>query len=306
MKKQLLFLLAMLMCATQMMAQRRKFTMVTPAGTTTYYNTIQAAVEAATDGSTIYVPDGNFEMGDLFITKKLNIIGMRASEKVANTGAYSRLVGDIYFKEGTSASTVLGVRVSNIYFDSKQEIEDLVIKQCVVGSIKNLNKTPSFGININQTIVDVISMDGSSDAYITNCVFQTLNYLYQGLVDHCVIIYGNGARFNYCKYCTFSNLLFGDSSKYLSCQYNQEINCVVSNSFTSIFVDYKSGDCPHSDFHIKESSDFYGRDLGVMGGTGFTLDVYQSSTRVVDVMVPDHTDDDGKLKVKVKVETVGE
>lgn len=301
MKKQLLFLLAMLMCATQMMAQRRKFTMVTPAGTTTYYNTIQAAVEAATDGSTIYVPDGNFDMGKLYITKRLNIIGMRAAEKVANSGAYSRLVGDIYFKEGTSASTVLGVRVSNIYFDSKQEIEDIVIKQCLVdNNIYNLNSTPSFGININQCIVsNTLDLSGSSDCYITNSVLNYFASIYQGFVDHCVLNGGGSYGSSYNKYSTFSNcfvsMVRGD--------YNQLINCYSAS--TSIYVNF-SGDWAHSDLHIKPESEYYGRDLGVMGGTGFTLDVYQSSTRVVDVMVPDHTDDDGKLKVKVKVETVGE
>lgn len=141
------------------------------------YNKMGDAVEAAADGDTIYLSNGEFE-GDFRLTKKIAFIGSGA-ENNNGTGNYTHYnSGNIVvtMPEGTKLSARL---FDGIYFDNsitfQTTVENVIFRKCRT-NIWNM----SVNKNIESLYFDRCEINGSPSSSIKkvvarNCQFNSLS-----------------------------------------------------------------------------------------------------------------------------------
>lgn len=96
-------------------------------------NDLQAAIDNAPAGSTIYLQPSPTSYGSVTLTKNINLVGRSSSE----TG-YVSTVSQIYIQAGSSNSSFKGLEVSSIGQNTHYTtdiIENISIKECKVNSI---------------------------------------------------------------------------------------------------------------------------------------------------------------------------
>lgn len=140
------------------------------------YNKMGDAVEAAADGDTIYLSNGEFE-SDFRLTKKIAFIGSGA-ESNNGTGTYTHYNSGnivIAIPEGTKLSARL---FDGIYFDNsitfQTTIENVIFRKCRTPWNINVNK------NIESLYFDRCYINGNQSSSIKkvvarNCQINNLN-----------------------------------------------------------------------------------------------------------------------------------
>ena len=102
-----------------------------------YYGSsgFQDAYNASANGDTIYLP-GNAHYSGIGIAKKLVIIGSGHRPDSTLATGRTMIESDLRFYAGADGSVLEGIySTSNIYFNSNERVNDVVIRRCNVNSI---------------------------------------------------------------------------------------------------------------------------------------------------------------------------
>ena len=90
-------------------ATAQQIAVVSEGGETTICQTLQTAIEIASPGSVSYLPGGGFNLSDdVKITKRLTIIGIGHKSNNDNVDGNTKILGNLWFNEGSSSSAVMG------------------------------------------------------------------------------------------------------------------------------------------------------------------------------------------------------
>ena len=290
---------------------------VVSGSTTTMYQTLAEAIGGATDGCTIYLPGGGFQIADdVKITKQVTIIGIGHKANSENADGNTVISGNLFFNEGSSGSAVMGCYISgnvNIGADGKS-VNNILIKYC------NLN---AFGVNskiCTGTVVNQNYLRGSSDCNyaaveVTNNIIKQLVEISGGIVKNNIFpVTSGGYSFYNITSSTISNNIIsngnnggtsgsvGSNNIYLSGTDNHFGDDKVSISgeeWKELFV-RNAGITPASDFHFTEEYQKYS-GIGIYGGTGFSDSGMAPVPFIEAKDIPDKTDAAGMLKIKVRV-----
>lgn len=282
-------------------------------------------MQKATAGSTIYLPGGGFTLTDtLSINKKLTIIGVGHNLSAGNADGFTSIDGNISFIGNSSESAIMGCYVTQDIGIGRDgsAVEDVLIKYCNMYRIFIYNKTCT-GTVVNQNFCRSSIWLGETNAKVTNniangvhsgdCAEISYNVLWASTYP-----FSNGNFSTICKNSAISYniLLYTTSSNVPSTysygnQYNHNMGRYsisddpdfinVTDAWTDVFVNYLSGSNPLSDYHFKEAYQQYEGLVGIYGGSGFSDSGIPPVPYISYKYVPDHTDAEGKLNIKIRV-----
>lgn len=280
------------------------------------------AYEAAKDDDQITLSAGTFNVPDGNITKSVKITGIGAYEESMNTVIASLNVSGTNVRiEGILFTNTLYVSGSTNLIVTRCWVEKLnassnytnaLFDQCVHKEIKGMPYAIGFTFK-NCTINDFSDMNTTSNiGRILNCVI----YYYCSWYDIHKMPYA------IYKNCLLGAESFGSSTATISCtapsefyynvgfyikentqtaKFNTTSASLSSNNSGGTYGDLFNGEML---FPAKPQNTPAGEDgtpVGPYGGTGFSQ--YPAIPRVISKNIDTHTNDEGKINVKIQVKT---
>ena len=186
MKKFYFTLLSALVATVALQAQQIS---VVKAGSTTLHGTLTAAIEAAADGSVIYLPGGGFPINDTVkINKKLTIIGIGHKVKGDNADGYTTISGNLFFDSGSDGSAVMGTYITGAVYvgNDGNEVDDILVRYCNLSRVEVKNKKCLRTV-VNQNYVRSSSPFNGASAEFTNNVCHSITDLDNGIIAYNII-----------------------------------------------------------------------------------------------------------------------
>ncbi|MDR1505416.1 MAG: type-F conjugative transfer system secretin TraK [Prevotella sp.] len=329
MKTKTFIFIAALFAATALHAQQ--ISVVAPGGATALYTSLDDAITGAETGSTIYLSGGGFQIKDeTKITKKLTIIGIGHRVDNDNADGHTNVSGSIFFEDGSDNSALMGVYLSgNVNIGTGQTaVNSILVRYCNVNSIQVRNSSCQ-GILINQNYIRSQSSGGDCAITFSNNIMHSVGHVTGGVINHNMIrhtyyhynTYYSSVHYYYCyiNTSTITNNIFRDAGSQGSAgsSNNQISNNIdarsdaggdhstVPDDWDDVFVGPDNGVNPTSNFALKGSigknGGNDGTDIGIYGGTGFSNTALPPIPRIVAKTIAERTDENGKLKIKVRI-----
>ncbi len=298
----------------------KEISVVSPSGTTTLYETLDQAIQNAQSGSTLYLSGGGFIMTDsIKIKKKLTIIGIGHHTKNDNADGNTIVQGNICFESGADNSAVMGIYLAgNINIGTAENaVKNVLIRYCNINSVQVLN-SGCLELVVNQNYVRNNATFGNADTKITNNVIHSISNVNGGEIKNNLIRHYHPYHFltninhsiiknNINCECYGGNTISGsnntiDNNMGEAYSYGDNYK-IVSN--TEMFENL-SGITSLGNFHLKEgcigiNAGTDGKDIGIYGGTGFSDSALPPIPRIVSKSIPEQTDENGKLKIQIRV-----
>lgn len=313
MKKVFLSMFVAMMATVAIQAQQIA---VVSGSTTSTYKTLAAAIEAAPEGSVIYLPGGGFPLSDeVKITKKLTIIGIGYNAQADNADGRTLVEGNLFFNAGSSGCAVMGCYINgNVYIgdgDDKPEVDDVLIKYCNLNSVQVKNSSCR-GTVVNQNLIRSQSHFSNAPVTLTNNIMKDVYYTRGAIIDNNVICGDNSWTFYDCQnsvsisynvilnwdgaYNDYNNQKTGN----LIYSGNWGDDCVKLNDLKGVFEN-NSGVNPVSNYHFKDAYQEYEGIYGIYGGEGFSDGQLPPVPYISSKSVPKETDASGNLHINITV-----
>ena len=303
-------------------AQAQQIAVVSSTGSTTIHRTLEAAITAATANSVIYLPGGGFPISDeVKIEKKLTIIGIGHKVNGDNADGYTTISGNLFFNAGSSGSAVIGCYMTgNVKIGSEDAtVNDVLVRYCNLNGVEVCNKTCT-GTVINQNYIRGDSNFSEASAEFTNNVAYSVFNLDNGLVANNILTGGHYGGYYHGSHAICSSESTSIVGNVFLTNGHCGDNCLLSNNMTfwdwkedktnvylenvdwsQVFVNH-AGVTPRSDYNFTESYDRYTRQCGIYAGsTPFSDGQLPPVPYIVAKQIPEQTDAEGKLNIKVRV-----
>jgi hypothetical protein len=311
MKKTIIALFVALVATVAVKAQQIS---VVYGGETSLFSTLQEAIEGAQSGSVIYLPGGGFPIADeVKITKKLTIIGIGHKVKSENADGYTTITGNLFFDKGSDNSAVMGTYMTgSVYIGNDgNQVDGVLVRYCNLNSVQ-VNNSKCLGTEVNQNYIRSMCSFSRARAEFTNNIAWGVGYLYDGIISYNTFISSGTYQYAiyYCNNCSITNNVLNDRTSYNDCLFDQNLmycsfgenedNIRISD-WGNLFVK-NVGISPNSDFHLKGDYAKYNNTCGVYGGgSGFSDTALPPVPYIVAKQIPQQTDANGKLNIKVRV-----
>lgn len=285
----------------------QQIVVVSESGKTKVFNRLQDAIEKATNGSTIYLPNGSFRINDeTVISQKVCFVGIGHKAKSLNADGNTTIVGNLCFDEKSDGSSVMGCYITGnvIIGNEESSVNDVVVKCCNVNSIQVKNNA-CVGTIICQNYI----RNGSNLArgsFFENNIAKTVNCECGKIVNNLFI---NSSGFNTCYVArniflngqgidgnniSLYNVAKGDVG-------NFPVN-IGENEWSDLFVKYNNGSISTaSDFHFKDEYKTLYKDYGIYGGSGFNDSGQPPLPFFEAKSIPEQTDAEGNLTIHIRV-----
>ena len=306
-------------------ATAQQIAVVSEGGETTVYQTLQAAIEGASEGSVIYLPGGGFSLPDsVKISKRLAIIGIGHKSNNDNVDGITTISGNLWFNQGSSGSAVMGCYITgdiNIGSDGAA-VNYILIKYCNLNSAQIYNSTCQEMV-VNQNIIRNMSAFGNSNSKISHNIIHSVWDVDGGFISYNILRdYGcRGSGYFSYRCITANNSIINDNiiipyqsngggnwDMYVYEGTNNYINNnmskmnfgenpinIGSESWENVFV--QNG----TDFHFKEAYQQYEGQVGVYAD-GVDFDKQMAPVPyIVAKRIAEETDAAGQLKIQVRV-----
>ena len=314
-------------------AYAQQIAVVSESGETTVYQTFQAAIEGASEGSVIYLPGGSFSLPDsVKITKRLTIIGIGHRSDNDNVDAKTWVAGNLWFNEGSSGSAVMACYITgNVNIgEGDASVNNILVKFCNLNGVQVLNNTCA-NTYINQNYVRNCSYFHHANGIITNNVIHSItNIDYGQIYNNIFLSYGQNGSDGYSAYMrtieayyssihhnvitTYTNrvsyywynVIVGSDNTIFSniCQENVGDNTIILSGidWNTVFEGYNGGAIdPMSNFHFTNDYAQYENQIGIYGGTSFDNHQTAPVPYIVAKRIDQETDAAGQLKIQVRV-----
>lgn len=311
-------LLLMFALVATVYSQAQQIAVVSPQGATSLYQTLGEAIEGAAPSSVIYLPGGGFPIADsVKITKKLTIIGIGHKIKTENADGNTTITGNLFFNEGSDGSAVMGVYMTGkitIGGDGK-EVDNVLVRYCNIQEFC-VSNSKCLGTVVNQNYIRGQSLFSSASGEFTNNITAYVRNLNNGKIANNITTSSIQANYKHagiseCSNCSIKNNVIisqnitgsnnstdGNMGKE-GCalgDYAISINC----GWTDVFVN-PDGVKPTSDYHFKGEYEHYNSECGIYAGTGFSDSALPPIPYIVSKQIPEQTDAEGKLNIKIRV-----
>lgn len=320
MKKFILSSLFAILSMVSVYAQR--IAVVAGNGNTQIFQTLAEAIQGAESGSTIYLPGGNFVLAaaDNKIDKKLTIVGVSHKINAGNIEGMTQIGGGLSFQPGSDGSVVMGCYLTGT-ISIGASVCNVLIRYCNVYYI-SIGKECT-GIVVNQNYIrESIYGDNNSEGYktsevtITNNIVNRLSHLYCSTIANNIVL-SNSTSYESLNTVHNSiirnNIFIRGYTKFSNdneCSNNivdrtdsafpESRNTILTDvDWNNVFVKY-GGINTDSDFHFKDEYKQYA-DKGIYGGTGFRDSQQPSVPHIMSASIPEQTDSDGKLHIRIQV-----
>lgn len=306
-------------------------------GSPTFHKTIAAAIEAATDNDTVYLPGTTFNE-TVTLNKRLYIVGTGYHPDSTQVSGMTRIFGGINILTGGSGSKLEGFYLDqDVNFNYNQDINNITMLRCRIRSL-NANQASTNGnsqLTVSECLVqgNISGHPDMTNVLIENSIITGLiRSLYnQARVEHCILLYkssssSTGYNFLNCEgtaiysnvimsvdltlpnTCIFKNNLFAINA---TLSYPNENN-IVGQTLSNIFMGVPDGmEYTFSydyDYHLKPGTPEEprigtdGTPMGIYGGTNpFKAGAVPSTPHIYSIEVANENDENGMLNVKIGV-----
>lgn len=319
MKKYVLSLFVAMMATVAVQAQQ--IAVVSSEGTS-IYRSLATAISKAPTNSVIYLPGGGFPLSDevKITNKKLTIIGIGHKVQGENADGYTTITGDLQFDEGSDGSAVYGCYITG---DIKiggttAGVNDVTVRYC------NANLVNVMNANCLETVVNQCYLRGTSNFHgsngrFTHNIASTIINIDNGFVEYNIFttgstIFGSPSSAYSESTSITGNIFTGNCSKYTTnCQTSGNM-CMggyvafgdnpirlESGTGASQLFENPQGVTPVSNYHFKEQYREYESQCGIYVNNGFDDDQLPPVPYIVAKRIPEQTDANGKLNIKVRV-----
>lgn len=315
----------------------QQIAVVTPNGTTTVHQTLQDAIEQASDGSVIYIPGGGFTIEDsVFITKKINIIGTGHKSNSDNIDGNTLINGNLWFNQGSGGSSLIGCYLTgDVKIGEDGLVDNVLVKLCNINSVQVMNEGIS-GTYINQNYIRSISNFFNSSCYILNNVMHSVRNVKDGVIKYNTICSSRGGRdddyslcdiessqiyYNIIKGRGLSGNYYGFWDPFRGSNCMTGWNMVVGDHYGKTFGDNpiiisaQGSDCfinvtggyswwnisPNLNYHFTDEYKQYESQVGIYAGDGFSDGAIPPAPYIVAKRIAEQTDAEGKLRVQIRV-----
>ncbi len=319
-----IFLMAVVaIISTTALAQN--IAVVNSSNSTTIYQTLDDAINKATDGSVIYLPGGGFQIsGETKINHRVTIMGVSHRGDTDNVDGATIIAGNLNFVESSSGSAVIGVYVTgDINVGTKTDsVLNLTVRYCNVNSIQ-VKHSQSSGMVVNQCYLRKGCGFGNCNVRLENNIFVSVSDIDGGIINHNIITNVEPSVVRRYTLDNVSNssitnnffLRWASGHKGNNCHCSN--NCIGTGSWgddpiiieegtnlwDDVFFAHK-GVSIYSDYRLKgkwgKKAATDGTDIGIYGNIAEKKD-YAPIPRIVSKKVDEQTDGSGKLKIEVKV-----
>lgn len=273
---------------------------VSAEGKTSIYNSLQDAIDKATDGSVIYLPEGSFKItDDDVINHKLCIVGIGHKAISKNADGNTIIAGNLFFKENSSGSSVMGCYISG---NVNIGVNDVVVKYSNVNSIQRNNETCS-GAIVCENYIRNESYLPKGSLFSNNVAARV--YCECGRIVNNLILGGSFNASYVAKNIFLSNTSVDANSSFANMAKgnvgSSPIN-IGDKEWTDLFVKYNNGAVtPASDFHFVDDYKTLYKDYGIYGGSGFNPSGQPPLPFFAAKRIPEQTDATGNLTIQIRV-----
>jgi len=319
-------LIAVAFMATMTLAAQN-IAVVSPSNATKTYMTLDTAIKGTEDGSIIYLPGGGWVINDTTkIDKRLTIMGVSHRGDTDNTDGATIIGGNLNFVANSSGSAVMGCYISgdvNIG-TANDAVNNILIRYCNLNRV-SVKNSGCQGITVNQNYIRKLSQFGNSNPTISNNIIHSLGDVNGGIINHNIIkdagYIGIGSRIHPLGHVYYSSIMnnfflnWRDGHLGNNCQILN--NCIGSGSWGDnpvildegitwddvFFAD--KGVNINSDYRLKgkwgKNASTDGSDIGIFGGSNFSLNALAPIPRIVSKTVDEQTDGSGRLLINITV-----
>jgi hypothetical protein len=337
MKKIILLITVIAITSSNLFSQ--KVIAVETNSVTSLHSSIADALNQASNGSTIYLPGGAFDIGSLIIDKGVKIIGAGHYADSSVATGITLLNGNISFVTGADQASLQGVYVTGFIRlgtnADNQTLNSISIKRC---NIENLNlsfngssTTASSFISISENVIRGSFSGGyAQNVSVNNNFFNGTIHYFNGNVLFSNNLFLNegywGHLLNYVVSATFESNIF-ISQNILGTGSNSNVftknvfttnnqmgsgNVESGNKFnvqaSSIFVNQSGNAFNYShDYHLANSSPAIGAgvndtDAGIYGGANpYKEGAVPHNPHITQKTISNNTDANGNINVDIKV-----
>lgn len=214
------------------------------------YTSLQAAVNAAVSGDTIYLNAGSKNIGTTTINKEVHLIGVgHYPDTSLASGGRTQLNGDLKLITGASHGSVSGFYLNgSLLFgnSSNDSISGFLIEKCHIDENLKLwysavYASKSNNIAVSKCVLNVIYINEAQNVLIKNSIiYGNINHgLNNVLISNNIFLKNNSTSpsnsiIYYVDYCTFQNNIFlqftGSNSMF---SYNSNNNTFTNNIIVS-------------------------------------------------------------------------
>ncbi|CAG5082514.1 hypothetical protein [Parvicella tangerina] len=227
-------------------------------GNSQFFSSLDLAYSSASNGDTIYIPGGAFNIAGNMITidKEIHLVGVGHYPDSTSATYYSYLNGNIRFITGSDQSSVTGLYINgNINLgssSSNQDVNHLTISRCNVGSIQfgytsSVLNTSSSGHLITENVIrGQVYINSAQNVLITNNIISNAVQGFDGnlLAKNNIFLYyagcpgyninGVGGVF---ENNVFYNLSFGCSGSPI----HYSTSCIFTNNLFTYNLTFPTG-----------------------------------------------------------------
>lgn len=266
------------------------------------FNNLPAAINAASNGDTIYIHGSPNGYGNVDVNKRLILIGPGYSP--TNPTGLSATIQTLTLDTANSTSGASGTYIAGLYITtlnvgsgyygnvldnitarrnqisstinigySNTEVHNWIVEENLIWGLNfNINTTPSTGILVNNNIIDYCS--NPTKAIFTNNVIYSVPTFNLSTISNCIFV--TGTANNSSANNTFNNNLFSSAINFTSGtntfvpatqattnNVDPKFNGGLGTSYLSI------SDYTLSALSAGHNAGTDGKDLGIYGGTGF-------------------------------------
>lgn len=334
MKTKAFLLLSVLICTFS--ANARIWRVNNMTGADPDFTTVQAAIDAASNGDQIYIEGGVYE--GFTINKPLSIVGTNfttmENSDIETPSIATQISGNVIFKAGSAGSYIVGCNLYNANKTMYFETNNIIVSRCKLGyitfrTLSSGSKLVIDNIKIIGSIINNISKEqsyGNDSLYVTN--ITVTNSIIQNSISVANTNYFTfSANFDQCifdepsqivtKECYYTNSIF-DNSYFQPTLTNNEYNNFISNSIFYNNITLGSGEvnCLSNIEDIFKNEGYYslsdtspakgfgsaGQDIGIYGGDNpFVPGGYAPVPTITKLSMPTQVSGTINISLKAKV-----
>ena len=303
-------------------------------GVTTHVATLQAALDAAEDGSIIYLPGSPGGItANVKIDKTVNIIGVGYRDDMNPVTTKSLVNGNITFLPGSDGSTLMGVYLDGDVIIGETGlgttgyvVNALLIQQCNINKITQVTpNSSSYGGNTIKITQNIIRYYPNylriNNPIITNNIFTNTNnntiYYTSGALFTNNIFYATspiasstnthfrnniclGGMSNYIGFTIFTNNIICSTSTFVG-NYSNVTKDQIFKKWEGYSGFRYTDDYSLMDTSVGKNGGSDGKDVGIYGGDGWKEGAIPFNPHIESADIAPETAADGTLSVKIKV-----
>ncbi len=293
-----------------------------------FFQQVDDAITNSTDGDTIYIPGGSWNIG-VPINKRLHLIGVGHHPDSTKVTFPTTIIGEVTLATGASNGSLTGILIKDGFNSSNATISSYSVSRCRISILQFSSKNSNFMFveNILEQNISSSGPESASNFSFLNNFIGYLNGVYfpnNSIYKNNIFSYSSWYGYS-SQYSLFENNIFFSNiiSSILNSTFKNNLfvpqvvfpngtnvgsNNIVNQELTTIFVNQEGSTFNYThDYHLQstcpgKNAGTDGTDIGIYGGIyPWKAGSVPANPHFQSLKISPTTDTNGNLNVKIKV-----